>query len=261
MPDFPVSLTDILCLKESGVISIVGAGGKTTLLFRLAGEFADKGDTVLTTTTTKMYKPTPAESRNIIITPDYDKLALEAGHFLSKGNHVTAAAEFLEQQNKISGYPPETLDRIFGSGLFSWIIVEADGSAGRSLKAPADYEPVVPSLTTHHVAVIGLDVIGKPLGEEHVKRHEIFSELTGLHPGEPVDEESVARVITHGKGIFKGGPFSAQRVLVLNKADTDELVARGQRIAGLLQGEKSGIIRVIVCALKRDDPVIDCIAL
>jgi probable selenium-dependent hydroxylase accessory protein YqeC len=39
-------------LKKGGVISIVGAGGKTALMFRLARELSKDGGRVLTTTTT-----------------------------------------------------------------------------------------------------------------------------------------------------------------------------------------------------------------
>jgi probable selenium-dependent hydroxylase accessory protein YqeC len=44
-------LSDNLPLKGGGVISFVGAGGKTTLMFRLARELAEAGKSVLVTTT------------------------------------------------------------------------------------------------------------------------------------------------------------------------------------------------------------------
>ena len=48
------SLRHSLNLNGGGVISIVGAGGKTALMFRMARELAGGGDRVLTTTTTKI---------------------------------------------------------------------------------------------------------------------------------------------------------------------------------------------------------------
>ncbi len=53
------SLIDILKLKSQGVISIIGAGGKTSLMFSLAKELSKSGKKVLTTTTTKIFMPTP----------------------------------------------------------------------------------------------------------------------------------------------------------------------------------------------------------
>lgn len=41
--------------KKARTISVVGAGGKTTLIYRLAEELKEKGFRVLITTTTKMY--------------------------------------------------------------------------------------------------------------------------------------------------------------------------------------------------------------
>ena len=43
--------------KKARTISVVGAGGKTTLIYRLAEELKEKGLRVLITTTTKMYVP------------------------------------------------------------------------------------------------------------------------------------------------------------------------------------------------------------
>ena len=56
------SLRQALLLGEGGVISLVGAGGKTSLMFRLAHELSLTGDSVLTTTTTKIYVPEPVQS-------------------------------------------------------------------------------------------------------------------------------------------------------------------------------------------------------
>jgi probable selenium-dependent hydroxylase accessory protein YqeC len=44
-------LIDTLQLTGQGLISIIGAGGKTSLKFRLAKEHEDSGKSVLTTTT------------------------------------------------------------------------------------------------------------------------------------------------------------------------------------------------------------------
>ena len=62
-----VSLRQGLALGRKGVISLVGAGGKTSLMFRLAHELAASGETVLTTTTTKILRPTAEQSKHIVI--------------------------------------------------------------------------------------------------------------------------------------------------------------------------------------------------
>ncbi|MCF8109113.1 MAG: hypothetical protein K9J81_08985, partial [Desulfohalobiaceae bacterium] len=56
MLDFNVS--DLLLPERSGIISLVGAGGKTSLMFQLAREIAARKQRVLTTTTTRIFSPT-----------------------------------------------------------------------------------------------------------------------------------------------------------------------------------------------------------
>ena len=53
------SLGQALMLGDGGVISLVGAGGKTSLMFKLAHELSKTGEPVLTTTTTKIFEPGP----------------------------------------------------------------------------------------------------------------------------------------------------------------------------------------------------------
>ncbi|MBC7292858.1 MAG: hypothetical protein H5T84_01900, partial [Thermoleophilia bacterium] len=50
-----VSLTDVLGLAGRELVALVGGGGKSTLLLRLAGELGGRAARVLVTTTTAMY--------------------------------------------------------------------------------------------------------------------------------------------------------------------------------------------------------------
>ena len=49
---------DALGVARGEMISLIGAGGKTTTMFRLAKEMRDQGCKVLVTTTTQILKPT-----------------------------------------------------------------------------------------------------------------------------------------------------------------------------------------------------------
>ena len=51
-------LRDALGVTRGEMVSLIGAGGKTTTMFRLAKELRDQGCKVLVTTTTKIVKPT-----------------------------------------------------------------------------------------------------------------------------------------------------------------------------------------------------------
>ena len=60
------------------------------------------------------------------------------------------------------------------------VIVEADGADGRPIKAPEDWEPVIPTFANLVIPVVGLDCVGKPASEDWVFRIERFLALTGL---------------------------------------------------------------------------------
>lgn len=47
--------------------------------------------------------------------------------------------------------------------LFDYVLVEADGSAHRPMKAHAPYEPVIPALTGQTVCVVGASGFGLPV--------------------------------------------------------------------------------------------------
>ena len=69
---------DILPLKTGGILSVTGAGGKTSLMFHLAASLAGAGKRVLTTTTTKIFQPSPVQSKTLIISDSVEELLDEA---------------------------------------------------------------------------------------------------------------------------------------------------------------------------------------
>ena len=235
------------------MVGLVGAGGKTTLMFRLARELEEAGERVLTTTTTKILRPTEEQSANIVVSADIGDVIKKAEKCLAEHPHVTAARGNLAPEGKLTGFDPSEIEQIRETGLFRWVLVEADGAAGRPLKAPADYEPVVPACCSLVVGVVGLDGMGRPLDERYVFRPEIFSRISGLLLGSPVTEGSIACVIEHREGLFKGSPAGARRVLLLNKAEGAGTRRAGQKIASiLLESGRRGIEKVLIGAVGRE---------
>ncbi len=250
-------LRDALLLEGGGgVVCLVGAGGKTSLMYRLAGELAADGAKVLTTTTTRIFEPTPEQSPGCVMGTSADDILDRAGGMLQKHRHITAAAGKSSPAGKLTGLPPETIAGLYTSGVFDWIIVEADGAAGRPLKAPAGHEPVIPASTGWLVGMVGLSAVGQSLGEEWVFRSDIFSALTGLPPGAEVTAEAVAGVLLHEFGIMKGAPRRCRRLVWLNQADSDGRKAAGLRVLRSIQSSgPSRIQRVITGQVQGEPPV------
>jgi molybdenum cofactor cytidylyltransferase len=114
------------------------------------------------------------------------------------------------------------------------LLIEADGSRRRPLKAPAEHEPVVPAWVNNAVVVAGLSGINQPLNESWVHRPERFARISGLSVGDPVTPESLVRVLVDPAGGLWNLPEFAQKTVLLNQASSDKLSAAGKQMTEAL---------------------------
>jgi len=255
------TLYQTLGLEGGGVVSIVGAGGKTSLMFRVAHELRDRREPVLTTTTTKIMMPTATQCRHVILATSVPALVDRAAELLKKSCHLCAASpREPEHEGKIIGFRPDCITDIWRCGIFRWIIVEADGALQKPLKVPAAHEPVIPASSSWVIGVVGLTAIGKPLSSEWVFRHERYAAITGLALGRPVTVDSLVTAILHPEGLFKGSPPRAEKVIFLNAVGKPRLQAMGGRLAQktLAQAAGQNIRRVVVGSPLNEASRIDC---
>ena len=250
------SLRHNLNLKDGGVISFVGAGGKTALMFQLARELSGHGDSVLSTTTTKIFMPNRKQSSMVMISESARDLVTEARRLFKRYPHISAGSRLIPFQNKLKGLLPETIDTVWQSGVFRWVLVEADGAAGRPVKAPASHEPVIPQSTKWVIGIVGLEAVGKPLTERWAYRPQLLSKVTGLAPGAVMSESAIADVLMSDDGIFKNAPAGTKRFAFLNQADSGERLEAGRRIANLIAcKKKSGFAGVLIGQTLYEPPV------
>ena len=251
------SLRHSLGLKKGGVISLAGAGGKTALMFRLARELAGSGDRVLTTTTTKIRLPMRRQSPAVMVSDSVEHLLQRARIVLKRIPHITAARHVDHFQHKLRGFQPHTIDRIWQSGVFRWIIVEADGAAGKSLKAPAAHEPVIPDSTCWMIGMVGLTVVGKPLNTKWVFRPQLVSNLTGLAPDAVVSASAIAKLCLNKSGLMKNAPEQARRFIFLNQADLPGCIAAGQKIARILTSYARAYLNGVIIGQTIYEPTVE----
>ncbi|MEA3336800.1 MAG: selenium cofactor biosynthesis protein YqeC [Chloroflexota bacterium] len=197
------------------VIALIGAGGKSTLLFRLGNELAQAGYQTLLSTTTKLGAHQVDDAAFTLLASDPQLLARELPTSL-RGYRQVLALSGEAPGGKVLGLPPEIICQLLGLADVQAVVVEADGSRRRPIKAPADHEPVVSACTNHMLTVAGMAGIGKPLSADWVHRPALVASLTGLSMGEPLTPEAVAALLTHPRGGAKGGPEQARKFLYLN---------------------------------------------
>jgi probable selenium-dependent hydroxylase accessory protein YqeC len=248
-----------LGLSAKEVVSLVGAGGKTTLMFRLAKELVLSGKKVVTTTTTKIFEPTVEETNFLFIDPDEGKIKNFVRHHLDQYHHITVAQTRIGS-GKLKGISPNLVKELWSLDGMDTIIVEADGAAGRTIKAPREGEPVFPSNTTLVVAILGVDGMEMELNEQNVFQPERISKLTGISIGERMTDEGMAILMTHPEGVFKGAPSSSRVVAFLNKVDIPNGLKKGKNISQKIfdKGHRQ-IERIVLGQLKKEPSVVEVI--
>ena len=256
MKTTPPTLRRSLLLDEGTVVSLVGAGGKTSLLFRLARELAAAGRILITTTTRMSVAEVKRNGFGILFGPAEE--LIERAEACRKEHFCWMAARAGET-GKLLGFQNRDIERLWQAGVFDWIVVEADGAARRPLKAPGPHEPVIPDCCRCVVGVAGLTALGKPLAEQWVFRVPLFARLTGLEPGARLTARAIADSLSRPDGIFKGSPPDARQLVFLNQAEAPARREAGQRIAARLAagGPHHSLQRAIVGQLHYDPPVVD----
>jgi probable selenium-dependent hydroxylase accessory protein YqeC len=255
-----MKLKEALDIRPGEVVSLVGGGGKTTLMFALARELASGGHCVVTTTTTKILEPSPSETPLLLLEADEEELMRLFLGNVDKYRHITLASGRLTS-GKLNGISPEFVVKLAGLSQVSYIVVEADGAAHRSLKAPNPTEPVIPFNTSLVIPVVGVDAVGCRLTEKDVFRPEVVSNLLGLPLGEVISPEAIAFLITHHQGIIKGSPERARIVPFINKVDLDKALSKARELADkILAIRHPQIERVVLGQAQSTEPVIEVIS-
>jgi len=190
-------------------VSLVGGGGKTTLMYALAREAAAQGLRVIVTTTTHIW-PHPRLPTTDCTDPGRLKQLLARHSIL------------------LVGKAGEKLSGIGEIGLFraaaSLVLIEADGSKGLPLKAPACHEPAVPPQSDAVIAVVGADCAGLPI-ERACHRPERVCALLGTPPQHLIQPGDAALIAASPLGGRKNvSPEMVFRCAV-NKADLNPRAA------------------------------------
>ena len=202
-----------------GVTAVIGGGGKTTLLRTLGTELAADGARVLLCTTTQIF---PFDGLPNLTDPTEDSLAqaLEARRLVCAGTPVPGTGKLAA--------PAIPMARLMV--LADYVLAEADGAAGRPLKAHAPHEPVIPPEANQVVCVVGASGFGRPIGEA-AHRPALYARLAGVLEDAPAAPETEAAVLL-AEGLH-------DRVFI-NQIETAENRRRAAALATLLPCPTAG---------------------
>lgn len=204
MPDI-ASLLHI----QPGITSIIGSGGKTTLMMTLARALAQQGTVIITTSTRIL----PPEGIPYVSGEDDETVQ----KMLAASSVLCVASRY--PSGKL-GAPACSFDHL--AQLADFVLVEADGSRGLPLKAHASHEPAVPGGSNQTLCVVGGDGFYRPL-QSVCHRAEIFAALAEIPLSSIVTPAQAAAVINR-EGY-------AQSILI-NKVETPERWMYAREFAG-----------------------------
>jgi len=139
------------------------------------------------------------------------------------------------------------------------VLVEADGSRMRPVKAPADHEPVIPPESTLVIPVVGIDALARPISDT-AHRPARVSALTGLPPDVRLTPDAIAQLLTHPSGGLKNVPDTARVIPLINKVETEAELAAARQIAWQVLRQSHGRIqRLVIGAVQKEPPVLEVV--
>ena len=194
-----------LDMDRHRVVTLVGAGGKTSTMYRLAWEARRAGRRVIITTSTHI-RPHP----RIYLTADADPAHLR--QCLDRYGILTLGRR---ERGSVS---------CDGAALTACrsaadvVLVEGDGARLLPLKVPAPWEPVILPGTDAIVALAGMDALGQPM-DQVVHRCALACRLLNKPATALVTEDDVADILSSPQGARKAVPREMDYRCVLNKAE------------------------------------------
>ena len=208
-----------------GITSVIGSGGKTSLLTKLSQEV--RGTVILTTSTHILPFPNIPLLENPTLTEVSDALIT---------HRVVCVGNFSGEKHKLGS---SALSAQELASVTDYIFVEADGSKRLPLKAHASHEPVIPEGSQLTIQVVGLSGFGLPI-HQAVHRSEIFCNLADCLPDDSTTPTRTAAVIAaeHTSGAVKAN------VILVNQADNEKDLALAKDFTKelRLQGDNTPVI-------------------
>lgn len=204
-------LHEILKLDQYPNVSLVGAGGKTTLINKLTESLRRKKK-ILVSSTTAFIKPeiTMYDFMDYAYHKDYD-----LGSINRPGIYIIGKGKNLE--DLVFGMTNEDIEPIAGS--FDHSIIECDFSNGRPLKGFRDHEPNIPSTTDVTVGIVDIQSLGLVVNSANIHHLDKYLELTESSIRSLVTIRHLTKIINDKMALFKNAV--GKKVLYINKVEKE----------------------------------------
>lgn len=211
------------------IITVVGAGGKTSLIDLLAQKY--RGSLrVLSTTTTKIYLPKE---------DSYDKLFIKnnSKEFKSLGGFgITLAGKYINNECKVVGLNFREIEEIENN--FDLILIEGDGSKKKKLKGWKNTEPVIYPKSNKVIGIVDITSYDMDINMDNIHNLNQFIEISKSNE-EKVNLTHLKNMILNECGLFKNAV--GHRILFINKVENDKYEKLTKKLIKLIKEENKSI--------------------
>ncbi len=217
-------------LEDKKVISIIGAGGKTTLMYTLAQHYAEEKKRVLVTTTTHIRRP----DQQMVVDS-----VIELKEQWSQ-RKIGVVGQNVKNQ-KLKALDDQVLRMYMQES--EMVLIEADGAKELPCKVPNDTEPVIVDETNVILMVLGLDTLGKRM-RDVCFRIELAMDLLEEDRDHKMTEEDLIVIVKYQLDRLKQENVlndGKNMILILNKCDTKKQRKQGEHILEVLREEEGCI--------------------
>lgn len=228
-----------LGLEPQQMVAVIGGGGKMPLLQALAVEWAAAGGCPLLTTTTRIFALRMPGELELVAVPAAAAIEDLVQRLSGRGGpgRAVVLGRGGTRSDLLDGFDEPSIEAARSALGADLVLVKADGSRGRGLKAHKPTEPVIPARAGLVIAVAGIGAWGQPISDETVHRSELFCEQWGYAPGERIDDDAFVRPLSDPTGYRRTVSAKARYLVFLNQVDSPEREERARRIAGQLMSQ------------------------
>jgi len=239
---------------RTGVVCMVGAGGKKSTMYRLAQ--AHDGRVAVTTTVHIPPFPTWLDADPVVTdAAELGALVLAAARQRKRIAYATRT----DKPGRFGGVAAHTVAQLHLQAKFDVTLVKADGARRKYIKGPGGRQPIVPDNAATVIPVVSALVAGKPLEQRSAHYVENMAALLGLQPGEILKPLHVAKTLAaYVQGAWL--PAGAQLVPLINMAEDQASRSAAAEIAAALLELVPRVTRVVIAHMQANDPLVAVVA-
>ncbi len=241
---------------ESGIIALVGAGGKKSTIHRLVQAHHAIGTRriALTATVQIAIAPRTLDAETLIIDGDADAAIAAAnlrdGTFQFTGPPI--------KPRRFRGLSDDLIEDMHRRGNFDVSLVKADGARMRMIKAPNEREPALPSCATTVIPVVSARAFERSLDQKLAHRPERLADLLNIDVGTELTPFHIARLMTSQSGALRrtdGAPV----VPIINMVDNADRLALSREAASMALSMTRDFKRVVLTSMTSETPLVDVV--